>query len=140
MSRCRGIHTQRNQRGFTLIEVVLVIVVLAGAGFAFLSFFQQSARSIQDNYGIQTGIQYARECMEHVVTNRRYVLDFASTDATICDSLPTLTGFSRTVTVTPFDNSVNPICPSGLACKTVAVTIGYQGSQVAQLSLMLTNY
>ena len=129
-----------SQQGFTLIEIVIVIVVMSASGFAFLSFFMQSAGSINDNYGIQTGIQFGRECMEQLITLRRYVAGYAGVDSTICDNLPAMTDFTRSVTLTPFDNTVNTVCPLGVQCQTAEVAVSHKGNVVSKMQILLTDY
>ena len=79
--------TLMRQRGVTLIEMVIVIVVLAIAATALMDQFVNSAHSYQTNESVQTSAQLAQECAEHILATHR-LQDYATAIASTCPALP----------------------------------------------------
>lgn len=130
-------------RGFTLVEVMMVLVVLAVAatGIAGLQgnmFKQQSSIS-----KLQVNNQLLLECAEQILAVRKYTSDGYYNIATgtsygtnLCGGLTALSGYSvPTVTIT--DPYTGTACPSGSSCKLVVIS---QTGAAASITLMLTNY
>lgn len=127
--------------GFSLIELIVVIVVIGLSAAILLGLFGQAARTLGINEDVQTAAQLAQECSEHVLAAKRNgTVAFAGIDNTICASLPAFTGFTRTVTVT--DAAGSPACTSTSAgvCKQVVVQVAKGGSTLSENTLMLVNY
>ncbi len=129
-------------RGFSLIELVVVIVVVSIAAVVLLGLFGGIAKSLGSNEDIQTAAQLAQECSEHVMAVRRNPAQgFAAVTNTVCDVLPApLPGFTRTVAVT--DLTASPPCTVTAAgtCKQVVVSIAKVGLTPAAVTLMVINY
>lgn len=129
----------RNTTGFSLIELVIIIVVI-GIGVVSLSaLFSHSATSLTSNETLQQVTQYAQECAERTLQKSRAdAAGFASVDTTVCNALAALpTGFSRTVVVTPITGTGSP-CPIGgtANCKDVLITVTSGGLSSA-ITVML---
>jgi len=140
MIRSPGIvHRFADQQGFSLLELVITIVVLGIAAVAILSMFGQAAHSLAINEDIQNAAQLGQSCSEHILaTKRRYVFGFSLIDTSICDALPTPSGFTRSVTVTdPYSGSA---CPGGAACKEVHVIIVQGTATMVDIPLLLSRY
>lgn len=136
-------------RGFTLIELVAIIVLLSVAGTAILSLFGNVSRSLDENQDTQTGIQLVQECAEYIMAFRR------STDPTrgyagvaigvntgLCNGAFTaVSGFTSApqVDVVGHNSGSLAACPSAAAnsCKQVDVRINKGGQVMAQATLML---
>jgi len=126
-------------RGFSLLELVIIIVILGIAAVAILSMFGQAAHSLAINENIQTAAQAGQSCSEHILaTKRRYTFGFSLIDSAICDALPTPPGLTRSVTVTdPYTGSA---CPGGTACMEVHIVISQAAKTLVDISLLLARY
>ena len=121
------------RNGFTLIELVVVMLVISAGLLGIASLFGATTNSLSTNETVQQAAQYARECAERVVGMRR-TLGFASANIsiTMCNTTtdtpagqmpPMAAGFSRTVAITTYNGTGSP-CPTGTAnCKDVVVTV-----------------
>ena len=131
-------------KGFTLIELIIAIVVVAIAAVAIGSAFAYMSRSQVLSLDLQTASQLAQECAEHIVGRARKPNNYAlvapvGANSTICDALPAPgAGFTRTVNIQ--DAGVTgAICTAGWACKHVQVIAGRGGATVS-VNFMLVNY
>ena len=123
----------RVRDGFTLIELVIVMLITSAGLLGIASLFGTTSTSLSTNETLQQASQYARECAERVIGIRR-ALGFASgsISSTMCNTtadtpagqMPLMaTGFSRTVAVTTYNGTGSP-CPTGTAnCKDVVVIV-----------------
>ena len=138
----------RIRDGFTLIELVMVMLIVSAGLLGIASLFGTTSNSLSTNETLQQATQYARECAERVFGIRRS-LGFASgsISSTMCNTtadtpagqIPVMvTGFSRTVTVTTYNGTGSP-CPTGTAnCKNVVMTVS-KGSLSSVVTIMLVN-
>lgn len=126
------------QRGATLIEMVMVIVLLAIAATAIMDQFTTSARSYQINESIQTAAQLAQECAEHILAARR--LQGYTTAITVnCPVLPaayTAAGYVRTRTF----GAAPAACFTPPECREVTVSVTQGGTTRASVVFMLGSY
>jgi prepilin-type N-terminal cleavage/methylation domain-containing protein len=128
-------------RGFSLIELIVIIVVLGVASAFLATTFSQLPRSLDVSEGAQTASQLAQQCSERVLARRRSTaVGFNTIITGTCVGLPTLTGYAVTDVVT--DASGVAPCPSVLAnsCKRVVVTVTRNGVIVAVNDLLLVNF
>ena len=128
--------------GFSLIELVIVIVVVSIAAVGMLALFGGVARSLNINEDTQTAAQLGQECSEHILAARRNPkMGYSAINNTICDVLPApLAGFTRTVAVT--DLTTSPPCTVTTAgtCKNVVVSITTPTTSPTVFTLMVVNY
>jgi prepilin-type N-terminal cleavage/methylation domain-containing protein len=128
-------------RGFTLVEMIMVIVLLGIAGVG-ISSMQGSlftgAASVKD---MQVRVPMMLECAEQVLAVRRFTEDgYAAVNATafgtnLCGGATVPAGYSiPTVTIT--EGYTGPACPTGSTCKLVAIT----QNGMTPLTLMLMDY
>jgi len=132
-------------RGFSLIELIIIIVVLGIASAFLATSFTQLPRSLAVNEGAQTSSQLAQQCSELVLARRRSTaagLGFGSIviGSDPCAGLPTLAGYVVTGDVDDWSNVVP--CPSAAAnsCKRVTVTVTRNAVTVAVNEIMLVNF
>ena len=129
------------ERGVSLIELIIVIVVLV-AGVALLgSAFVEPARSVADNENIQTTWHVAQACADHALGRRRpsgASGGFANITVGMANPCPTLGGVTPTFTVT--DTSGAGAC-AGLAgtCRQIAITAA-KGGYTASVNLVVVDY
>ncbi len=138
--------------GFTLIEMLVLIVVFSGSLVALLSVSRESARRIAEVDASARAMQYAQERIETVLADRRNpqrgyasvplqtancaVLS-ASCAYPMENSIPG-TPLSRSVQIT--DVSTSTSCPNpGSGCKQVLVTVSHNGRKLASLAALLAN-
>lgn len=131
----------RAARGFSLIELIMIIVVIGVMGAFLATTFSQLPRSLDVSEGAQTASQLAQQCSERVLARRRSAaVGFVPIVSGTCVGLPTLPGYVVTDTVTDI-SGVAP-CPSAAAnsCKRVMVTVTRNAVTVAVNDLLLVNY
>jgi prepilin-type N-terminal cleavage/methylation domain-containing protein len=147
MKPYRRLPHRRVSRGFTLVESIVVIVVLAITGMAIVSIQTRifgGQTSVKD---LQVGTRLMQECAEQALATRRfgqegYTLVTSDTNvtsrpfnATACGGVTALSGYSiPAVDVT--DGYTGPGCPTNGTCKLVSITQG----GLTPLTLMLVDY
>ncbi len=139
-------------RGFTLIEMLVLIVVFSGSLVALLSVSREAARRIAEVDASARAMQYAQERLETVLADRRnpnrgyaaVPLQSASCTAVSASCAYPLensingTTLVRSVQVT--DVSGSSSCPNpGNGCKQVLVTVSQNGRKLASLASLLAN-
>lgn len=129
------------RRGFTLLELVVVIVVVSIGAVVLLELFTGVAESLGANEDIQAATQLAQECGEHVVAVRRDPkTGFAAVTAAVCDVLPAPPpGFTRQVEVSDLTDSPPCTVTTAGTCKRVVVSVD-KGATGAALTLMVVAY
>jgi len=127
------------QNGFTLIELVLVILMLAIAAVPLFGLFTQASASLLSNERLQTAVQLAQERAEAIMAMRRSQ-DFAAVaTGSTTDTLGiAYSGYTRTVTVSQPPTGAG--CPGGGTCKEVVVTVAEAGSTLAEITFLLVDY
>ena len=127
--------SRTTQQGFTLLELVMVMLVAALASGAILGQFTNVATSLGINEDIQTAAQLAQERAEGILADRRTQGYAAVPTGTIVEVLGgNYTGYTRTTTV---NESPTPIigCAVGATCKEVVVDVG-----PAELTFVLVDF
>ena len=128
------------QNGFTLIEMVLVIVILSIASAPLFSLFSRAASSILINEKIQTAAQLAQERAEFLLAVRRSQNFLAaelsgSTTETLDGNY---SGYTRNTTIT--QPPPGPGCPAGASCKQIDINVEEGGSSYAEVTFLLVGY
>lgn len=111
------------QRGFTLIELVGVIVIVSVGMLGVASLLSTTNQVMARATDEQVLSQYAQECAETVLKTRR-IYGSASTliTTTMCNPAPT--NYVRTVSIpTAYLGTATSACPSGISCRDVTVTV-----------------
>jgi len=129
--------------GFSLIELVMVIVMLSIAAVAIGSAFAYMSRSLALNEDLQRSWQIAQECAEHVVGQAReprgsYASVPVGSPSTACNSVPAVAGYTRTVNVTNMASG-SALCSAGWNCKQIQISV-VRGSNTSTLNFMVVNY
>ena len=128
------------QRGFSLIELILVIVIVSIAAVMLLSSFSYVGTSIIVSDDLQVGLQVAQECGDYIITSRRDVSnDYVGIDNTTCDALVLPSGFTRSITITVENSTTLPACPSS-ACKKVAISVSKGATSITDITTVLVDY
>ncbi|NNJ93492.1 MAG: type II secretion system protein [Halobacteria archaeon] len=131
--------TIREQRGFTLLELVMVIMLVALASIPILGQFSQASGTLLTDEIIQTAAQLAQERAEGLLADRRNTGYAAVPTGTVNDVLGgAWSSYSRTVTVTSPPGGSG--CAAGATCKEVVVSVDHSGRTRAEVTLMLVSY
>ena len=123
--------------GFTLIELVMVIVLLSISIAGLIPLFGQLTNSLSINNDIQASAQLAQECTEHLLAARRQA-GYDLGGISDCSALPALNGFGPP-TVTINDPYAGSACPVGANCKLLGINATYD-SGTATVTLMMADY
>jgi prepilin-type N-terminal cleavage/methylation domain-containing protein len=133
------------QRGFTLLELVLVILVIAVASVPLFGLFTQATASLLDNERIQTAAQLAQERAESILALRRSQNFAAVGLGTVTDTLSAnYSAYTRTVSVSQPPTgpgcALHPVTGVSAACKEVVVNVAQGGNTLAEISFLLVDY
>ena len=131
-----------HSRGFTLVESVIVMLVLAIAGVAIVAMQGKLFTGTSTVKTMQVSSRLMLECAEQVLAARRHAEDgyavVASTNgfgSAQCGGVTVLTGYTvPTVSIT--ESFTGPACPSTFTCKSVTITQG----GLTPVTLMLVDY
>ncbi len=135
----------KRQSGFTLIELVVVIVILAVAAVPLFGLFTQASASLLVNERIQTAVQLAQERAESMMAQRR-AADFAAIAVgTTTDVLGANYGaYTRTVTVVQPPRGagcpLHPVTAVSAACKEVVVNVTQGSDTLAEVTFLVVDY
>jgi len=130
----------KSQNGFTLIEMVLVIIIVSIASAPLFGLFSRAASSLLINEKTQTAAQLAQERAEFLLAIRRNQ-DFGAA-ALSSNTFEMLTGnyadYTRSTIITQPPSG--PGCPGGASCKEVTISVDESGSSYAEVSFLLVSY
>jgi len=125
-------------RGFSLLELIMAIVVVSIGAVAIGAAFAAMSRSLALNEDLQRASQVAQECAEHILARARpprgHYSAVASTD---CDAMAAA-GFNRVVNITAII-APTPLCDAGWSCKRVQVSVT-KGTAAVEVNFMLVQY
>ncbi len=143
---------RHSMRGFSLVELVAIIVVLSVGIVSLLQVFGAATRTIANNVDGQVGAQLAQERAEQLLADRRSLDPARGFNApsltpvpSTVDEVPVVAfpNYWRRTAITTIAPGVNP-CPAGATCKQVVVTVVPTGQPitqpVGQVVFMLVNY
>lgn len=131
------------QRGFSLLELAMVLVVFAIAAVPLVTPLVQTSQDTWLMEDLRIGAALAQECAETVLGVKR---DLATTyadviaDASLCDNILAAlpAGFARpALTFTDVSASA---CGGAVTCHQVAITITKDGNTVATTTVMIADY
>lgn len=131
----------RSESGFTLIELIVVIVIISTGLAGLARLFGNSSIALVKGEEQQNATRYAQECAERVLKLRRdsgwASIGFGSTSNTLCSSP---TGYTTTVTLSAaYSNAVaTPWCPTNTTTSYIAscgdVTVKVQSNKITSAS------
>lgn len=129
----------RSIRGFSLIELIMIIVLLGLASVPLTTMFGRSVGSQGDDVAIQTAAQLVQACGEQVLgIRRRQPGGYGLIAANICSGITAPTGYAlAALTITsPYTGGV---CPGGATCQRVQITANGPNGIAARGDLVLVN-
>lgn len=132
---------RRTTAGFTLLELVGVIIVISVGLAGVASMFGQGNRALIIGEDVQTAAQYGQECAErYMATRRDRGFAHASITTTLCGANPA--GFTRTVTpagLPTYTGGLATACPNGATCRDITITTS-KGAVSSVITLMQVSY
>jgi prepilin-type N-terminal cleavage/methylation domain-containing protein len=133
--------TRANQRGFTLIETIMTLVVLAIAAVGVLSVFTTGIKRSANPLILNQATQLARGELDQVFGEKMLTGGFGTiTDGLCVLSLPTFT-CSRTVCYVPAgDLTDTSTCLAATNYKLVTVTVNHPVTGDVNVESLVTNY
>jgi len=138
-------------QGFSLVELIAVIVLLSVGLVSLLQVFGTATRTIGSNVDGQLGAQLAQERAEQLLADRRsldpargYNAPSLAVPSTVNEvPIAAFPNYWRRTVISAIAPGTNP-CPAGATCKQVSVTVVRTGQPigqpVGQITYMLVNY
>ena len=136
-------------RGFTLIEMIMVVVLLAVTSIAVATMVAQVGSGQSENSDMQVGAQLLQECGEWIVSNHRRDKSFYNgtlgTGSASCYGLTTYQGFAApSVVVSAYVGDGCPKislgAPADADCKLAAISISRAGATLNTVNVVLVRY
>lgn len=136
-------NAKRRSYGFTLVEMIMVIVVLSIAAVTILNAFATQGRGLinADEWLIAQNL--AQECAEYIARSKKDgAVTYATVDTNVCLPLPDITGYSLTVNPVAVTSVDVAVCPSATAdyCKDTTITVTKNGVTLSQAKLLVVKY
>jgi prepilin-type N-terminal cleavage/methylation domain-containing protein len=135
----------RPHHGFTLVELIFVIVVLSIGFTGITNGYASLQRGLTRAETAQKATQIAQSCAERMMSLRRLYAYGDPTVATACNTISE-TGYNAPA-VTTATASATDGCPSGVTCSKVTITVSCNGTSAAcpsgvssSLSMLLASY
>ncbi len=127
-------------RGFSLIELIMILVLLSLGSVVLVRLYGQSVGSLDENIAFQTGAQAVQQCAEHFLGTRRRV-GYSAVASTNCTGLTMPAGYTRALTLSTTTGGTG-VCPGAVTvnCTTVLITVSdTPHGIVASGTVMLVN-
>ena len=131
--------------GFTLIEMIIVMVILGIAATAVLTMVANVGNRQSDNMDLQVGAQLLQECGEYIVAQHRRDQTFYASQlvsSATCFGIPSFGGFGQpNVVVTDHTGGTGcPTAPGTPECKLVTITVTKGGASLNPVNMILVKY
>jgi len=130
----------KSQEGFTLIELVVVIIIISIATVPLFGLFSQAASSLLINEKTQIAVQLAQEHAEFLLAIRRNQ-DFnaAELSGSTTEALSgNFSGYNRATVIT--QPASGPGCPGGASCKEITISVDEGATTYAEVTFLLVSY
>ncbi len=128
--------------GFTLIEMVVVMLIISGGLIGLTSLFSNTAHSLTTNELMQQATQYAQECAERLMATRRHnKFDWFVSNTFSCGGNPSDFTFASTVSAI-YSGDTTTACPNLANCRdvSISVTSTANASLNSVINLLLVEY
>lgn len=131
----------RQLAGFTLIELVIVMLVITVGLLGLTPLFSNTSKSLTINEDLQRAAEYAQQCAEQVLAARRNSTYAAfAVPGAVCNPADA-NGFHRTASAgTDYYGTTNPACPGTTTkCKDITIRVT-KGDIFSSITVMLVDY
>jgi prepilin-type N-terminal cleavage/methylation domain-containing protein len=138
----------RPHHGFTLVELIFVIVVLSIGFTGITNGYASLQRGLSRAEAAQKATQIAQSCAERMMSLRRLYAYGDTTVTNACTTAPAIseTGYNAPA-VTTATASATDGCPSGVTCSKVTITVSCPTTSAvcpsgvsSSLSMLLASY
>ena len=133
----------RSVTGFTLIEVIITLSVLAGGVMGVLTLYQRNIEQAARMEQTLIATQLAQEKLEQILLDKKYQ-NYAYINATNYPATPEdlasqgFAGYTRTTSIAEVDDANLTTPQNGTGYKKVTVTVLLNGTQAAKLDTLVT--
>jgi type II secretory pathway pseudopilin PulG len=124
---------RRLQRGFTLLETILVIGMLTLVSLGILSMQPQVFKTQTNGRDQFVGFELMRACAERLLAVRR-ATGFGSVTSSLCNGMGGVGGFASNPTVTLADANANSITTCSSATCTATIIVAKSVAPAATLT------
>ena len=139
---CRARPWRHRHGGFTLVETIFVIALLALVSVAIAKMQPQVFKTQTTSRDEYVGVELMRGCAERLLAVRRYA-GYGNVTSTLCNAMGGISGFASNPTVTLKDDTDATIttCTSTTCTATILIakTSG-PAATLTPLTLRLSNY
>jgi prepilin-type N-terminal cleavage/methylation domain-containing protein len=129
-------NTSRAPQGFTLMEILVAILLLAILAVSVIGLNSQLFMQSANMHNLQIGTQLQQACLEHLLDQRKSSSGFNTTFS--CSTLNSY-GFTLSVTTSALNTSPCPN-PNTFSCKKLTVEVAGNGIQPTFATLMFVDY
>src|SRR5438045_2050083 len=125
-------------RGFTIFELAVAMIIISVGFLGLARMYGNSITPMVRAEDEQRATQYAQECIEKILADRRS-LGYSSATTSSCSGLSSMaTGFSISVSTTAITGTSTSACPNLISCKTMTVTVTKGSVSAAPTVLLVT--
>lgn len=126
------------QRGFTIIESIIALVILAIASVAIVSLQSDIFSGQSDNKSMEVGVQLMQECAEKILGVRRGA-GYGGVMSSTCDGLGNINGFGApSIALNDASGTAITTCASSTCTATISIRKGT--TTLTPITLRLVNY
>jgi len=135
-----NIPTRHCSGGFTLLELIAVIVIVSLAAVPISGLFSKASLTMLADQRLQSAVQLAQEQSELILGRRRNQGFAAVVPGSHSEKLTgDYAGFTRTTTIT--QPAVTPAaCPDNTLCTQVVVSVSTGATALSEITFILVNY
>ncbi|MFM7024730.1 MAG: prepilin-type N-terminal cleavage/methylation domain-containing protein [Limnohabitans sp.] len=135
----------RTARGFTMVELIVVMMVISVGLLGIARLFGTAVRGLNTTQDLQEAGEHAQACAEEVLAyhHKTNLAGLANASLpTLCTR--TLSSFNRTLTLgNAYSNdATRPQCPANVTCRDVKVLVSSKTTPAIQsvVDLMMAKY
>lgn len=135
----------KHARGFSLIELIMIIVLLGIGLTGLMAMFGRSTLGMTDDVAIQTGAQLVQQCAEHILGQRRRhpggtVAGYDSITDASCSGLPAAPSGYALAPLVVTDPYTAGACTGLANCKRIEIVANGPSGGVARGDLVVARY
>ena len=132
------------KNGFTLIEAVLALVLLAGGLLGIMTLFQRNVSNANVMEQTLKATFLAQERMEQIILDKKYKLypfivsaNYPTSENLTAQGFP---GYTRTIQILEVDSNNLSSASNGSGYKRITVAVSVSGGDTVTLTTLLTKW